>query len=176
MQLLFVFDKASNDKLCWVNIYSLLRNLLWVYAEIQFSLSQESYLCWVVGKRISWDNPILNNMRSSLVRKNVYRDDIIAWKMLKLAQSKTSACTRFVEAEQLQDDEPFKSTFFNSSSQLLRNVLICLCLIGQFRIELNRAELVHGFFNLSKGGLPLMEAKIIESIMLKMLQISYLTQ
>ena len=74
-----------------------------------------------------------------------------------MAQSKMSACTRFIEAEQLQDDEPFKSTFFNSSSQLLRNVLICLCLIGQFRIELNRAELVHGFFNLSKGGLPLME-------------------
>ena len=48
-------------------------------------------------------------------------------------------------------------------------------LIGQFRIELNRAELVHGFFHLSKVVLPLMEAKIIESIMLKMLQISYLT-
>ena len=36
-------------------------------------------------------------------------------------------------------------------------------LIGQFRIELNRAELVHGFFNLSKVVLPLMEPKIIES-------------
>ena len=87
---------------------------------------------------------------------------------------KASACTRIVEAEQLQDDEPSKSTFFNSSSQLLRNVLICLCLIGQFRIELNRAELVHGFLSLSKVDLPLMEAKIIESIMLKMFQISYL--
>ena len=72
-------------------------------------------------------------------------------------QSKTSACTRFVEAEQLQDDEPSKSTFFNSSSQLLRNVLICLCLIGQFRIELKRVELVHGFLQESKRVLPLME-------------------
>ena len=91
-----------------------------------------------------------------------------------LAQSKTSACTRFVEAEQLQDDEPFKSTFFNSSSQLLRNVLICICLIGQFRIELKRVELVHGFLQEPKRVLPLMEPQIVESIMLKMFQISYL--
>jgi len=32
-------------------------------------------------------------------------------------------------------------------------------LIGQFRIELKRAELVHGFFNLSKVVLPLMDSK-----------------
>ena len=77
----------------------------------------------------------------------------VIWK----TQSKTSSCTRIVEAEQLQDDEPSKSTFFNSSSQLLRNVLICLCLIGQFRIELKRVELVHGFLQESKRVLPLME-------------------
>ena len=41
---------------------------------------------------------------------------------------------------------------------------------------MNGVELVHGFLNLSKVVLPLMEAKIIETIMLKMLQISYLTQ
>ena len=57
------------------------------------------------------------------------------------AQSKSAACTRIIEAEQLQGDEPSKSTFFNSSSQLLRNVLVCLCPDWsiQVRVEQNRA-------------------------------------
>ena len=70
-------------------------------------------------------------------------------------QSKTSACTRIVEAEQLQDDEPSKSTFFNSSSQLLRNVLISLFpdLSIQDRVEKSRAD-AWFFYKCPKGFLP----------------------
>ena len=71
-----------------------------------------------------------------------------------------TACTRIVEAEQLQDDEPSKSTFFNSSSQLLRNVLICLCPDWSFqdRVEKSRAGAltrtlqICRFFSPSFGG------------------------
>ena len=67
-------------------------------------------------------------------------------------QSKTSVCTRFVEAEQLQDDEPFKSTFFNSSSQLLRNVLICLYPDWSFQDRVEKSRACAWFFTRVKRG------------------------
>ena len=67
-------------------------------------------------------------------------------------QSKSSACTWIVEAEQLQDDEPSKSTFFNSSSQLLRNVLICLCPDWSFQDRVEKSRAGAWFFTRVKRG------------------------
>ena len=68
------------------------------------------------------------------------------------AQSKMSACTRIVEAEQLQDDEPPKSTFFNSSLQLLMSVLICLCPDWSIQDRVEQSRIGAWFFQSVKSG------------------------
>ena len=62
------------------------------------------------------------------------------------------ACTRIFEAEQLQDDEPPKSTFFNSSLQLLRNVLICLCPDWSIQDRVEQSRIAAWFFQSVKSG------------------------
>ena len=71
------------------------------------------------------------------------------WKT-NTAQSKSTACTRIVEAEQLQDDEPSKSTSFNSSLQFLMNVLICLCPDWSIQDRVEQSRAVACFFTSSQ--------------------------
>ena len=79
------------------------------------------------------------------------------------AQSKMSACSWIVEAEQQQDDEPLNS-LLSTLYYFWRMLWFASTLIGKFRLEMSEVvELLHSFLNLSKVVLPLMEAKIIES-------------
>ena len=69
-----------------------------------------------------------------------------------ITQSMMTACTRIVEAEQLQDDEPPKSTFFNSSLQLMRNVLIFLCPDWSIQDRVEKSRAGAWFFTRVKKG------------------------
>ena len=108
----------------------------------------------ILGPENSRNSIFSRNLRNIFLRK--FQDFFLPEQkipgLLTLPQSKMSACTRIVEAEQLQDDEPPKSTFFNSSLQLLRNVLICLCPDWSIQDRVEQSRIGAWFFESVKSG------------------------